>query len=102
MEIIKLIMGSTIFLLGIFVSISGLYIILRREYYEAVKTLAGDAPKLVNKSPVEDLVKPLAASSVQLMETVNKLIQTAVGVGAFLLMIGPGLCVVAYWMVSNH
>ncbi len=101
MQTIKLIMGACVFLFGIFAAASGLYIIMRKEYQEALKTLAAQSPKLVSKSPVEDLVKPIAQSSVQLMETVNKLIQTAVGVGAFLCMLGSGLCVLAYWMISN-
>lgn len=82
-------------------AISGLYIILRKEYQEALRTLTSESPKLVGKSPIEEIVTPLAQSSIQLMETVNKLIQTAVGAGAFLVMFGSGLCVGAYWMVSN-
>jgi len=101
MQTVKLIMGGSMFLLGIFVAICGVYIIMRKEYQEALKTLAMQSPKLINKSPVEDLVKPLAQSSVQLMESVNKLIQTAVGVGAFLCMLGSLLCILAYWMISN-
>lgn len=101
MQIIKLIMGSAMFGLGFFTAMSGLYIIMRKEYQEALKTLASQSPKLAGKSPVEDIVKPLAQSSVQLMETVNKLIQTAVGVGAFLCMLGSGLCLLAYWMIAN-
>ncbi len=101
MNAIKVIMGSLVFLLGVFTTLSGLYIILRKEYQEAVKTLSSQSPKLAGKSPVDDLVIPLAQSSVQLMETLNKLIQTAVGVGAFLCMLGTSLCLVAYWMISN-
>jgi hypothetical protein len=94
-------MGILVFLLGLFSSLSGLYIIMRKEYQEAVKTLSSQSPKLAGKSPVDDLVVPLAQSSVQLMETLNKLIQTAVGVGAFLCLLGTSLCLVAYWMISN-
>ena len=101
MQIVKLVMGSLLFLLGVFTTVSGLYIILRKEYQDALKTLASQSPKLAGKSPVEDLVKPLAQSSVQLMETLNKLIQTAVGVGAFLCILGTTLCTLSYWMISN-
>jgi hypothetical protein len=101
MQTVKLVMGAIVFLLGIFTAASGLYIIMRKEYQEALKTLTLQSPKLINKSPVEDLVKPLAQTSVQLMDSVNKLIQTAVGVGTFLCILGSGLCVLAYWMVSN-
>jgi|SRR5690242_5582192 hypothetical protein len=101
MEIVKLVMGCVFFLIGLFMVVSGLYIILRKEYQEAVKTLTQQSPRLAGKSPVEDIVTPLAQSSVQLMDTVNKLIQTAVGVGAFLCMLGAALCLAAYWMISN-
>ncbi|HEX2913989.1 MAG TPA: hypothetical protein VH186_24505 [Chloroflexia bacterium] len=101
MQIVKIIMGCIFFLMGFFTVASGLYIILRKEYQEALKTLAQQSPKLAGKSPIEDVVTPLAQSSVQLMETVNKLIQTAVGVGAFLCMLGSGLCILAYWMIAN-
>lgn len=101
MELAKLIMGCSLFFIGVCIVASGLYIILRKEYQEALKTLTRQSPKLAGKSPIEDVVKPLAQTSVQLMETVNKLIQTAVGTGAFLCMLGSGLCILAYWMVSN-
>lgn len=101
MQIVKLAMGCIFFLLGLFTATSGLYIIMRKEYQEALKTLTKQSPRLAGKSPVEDVVIPLAQSSVQLMETVNKLIQTAVGVGAFLCMLGSALCMMAYWMISN-
>jgi hypothetical protein len=101
MEMVKLGMGILLFILGVFTTISGLYIILRKEYQEAIKTLSSQSPRLAGKSPVEDIVKPLAQTSVQLMETLNKLIQTAVGVGAFLCLLGSGLCILAYWMISN-
>lgn len=101
MELVKLIMGSILFIMGLFTATSGLYIILRKEYQEALKTLTVQSPRLASKSPVEELVTPLAQTSVQLMETVNKLIQTAVGAGAFLCMLGSLLCVLAYWMIAN-
>ena len=101
MEIVKLVMGCALFGLGLFTALSGLYIILRKEYQEAIRTLASNSPKLAAKSPVSDMVGSLADSSVRLMETVNRLIQTAVGVGAFLCMLGSGLCLLAYWMISN-
>lgn len=101
MQLVKLIMGCSLFFIGVCIVASGLYIILRKEYQEALRTLTKQSPKLAGKSPIEDVIKPLAQTSVQLMETVNKLIQTAVGTGAFLCMLGSALCLLAYWMVSN-
>lgn len=101
MQAVKIVMGCLIFILGVIASLCGLYIILRKEYQEAVRTLSSQSPKLAIKSPMEELVKPLADTSVQLMETLNKLIQTAVGVGAFLCLLGSGLCILGYWMISN-
>ena len=98
---VKVVMGCLLFLLGLFSALSGLYIILRREYQEAVKTLSSQSPKLATKSPLDDIVKPIAQSSVQLMEALQRLIQTAVGVGAFLCVLGSGLCMLGYWMISN-
>jgi hypothetical protein len=101
MQIVKLVMGSILFLLGLFTAISGLYIILRKEYQEAVKTLTSQSPKLVSKAAVEEIAVPVLNSSAQLLDTLNKLVQTATGAGAFLALLGSSLCVVGYWMISN-
>lgn len=101
MELVKVLMGGIVFIIGLFTSLSGLYLILRKEYQEAIKTLTAQTPKISGKSAVDEVVTPLAQASSQLLDTVNKLVQTAVGTGAFLCLLGAALCVVAYWMVSN-
>ena len=46
-------------------------------------------------------VAPIALdASARLVDATNKLIRTAMGVGAFLCLIGLAMCLIAFWMFS--
>ena len=42
---------------------------------------------------------PVIDASTKLVEAVTQLIRTAMGVGAFLCLIGVAMCALAWWMI---
>lgn len=101
MIIIKTSMAIILFGAGIASFVSGLLIILTREYQDALKTLSGQSAKISSKAITDDGVAPTIEAASRLVDSVAKLIQTAVGVGAFLTVLGIAVCVIAYWMLSG-
>ncbi|HEY0735477.1 MAG TPA: hypothetical protein VGD69_11275 [Herpetosiphonaceae bacterium] len=96
---VQLIMASLFFLVGLFMIASGLFIILAKEYQETLRTLSAQAPKLTSKTFTDEAVAVLDGTT-RLLEVVTRLIQTAVGVGAFLCILGLIICGVAFYMTT--
>ncbi len=101
MTIIKTSMAIILFGAGIASFVSGLLIILSREYQETLKTLSSHSAKISSKAITEEGVAPTIDAASRLVESVAKLVQTAVGVGAFLTILGISVCVIAFWMLSG-
>ena len=96
---IQLTMASLFFLVGLFMIASGLFIILAKEYQETMRTLSAQAPKLTGKALTDEAVAVLDGTT-RLLEVVTRLIQTAVGVGAFLCILGLVICGIAFYMTT--
>jgi hypothetical protein len=97
---VQLIMAGVLFLVGIIMIGSGLFIILAKEYQETMRTLSAQAPKLTGKAVTEGTVMAALDGTTRLLEAVTKLIQTAVGVGAFLCILGLVICAIAFYMAT--
>jgi hypothetical protein len=97
---VQLIMAGVLFLVGIIMIGSGLFIILAKEYQETMRTLSAQAPKLTGKAVTEGTVVAALDGTTRLLEAVTKLIQTAVGVGAFLCILGLVICAIAFYMAT--
>jgi hypothetical protein len=95
---IQLVMAAVLFVVGIVMVVSGLFIILAREYQETMKLLSTQTPKLANKALTDQGVTAAIEGTTRLLDSVKGLIQTAVGVGAFLCLFGVGVCGLAFWM----
>ncbi len=95
---IQLVMAAVLFVVGIVMIIAGLFIILAREYQETMKLLSTQAPKLAGKAITDQTVLAAIEGTTRLLDSVKGLIQTAVGVGAFLCLFGVGVCGLAFWM----
>ena len=91
-------MAAILFIVGIGMIIAGLFIILAREYQETMKTLSAQTPKLAGKALTDASVLAALDGTTRLLDAVKGLIQTAVGVGAFLCLFGVGVCGLAFWM----
>lgn len=94
-------MAVTLFAVGLISFLSGLWIILAREYQETLRTLSTQSSKLGGRAITDEGVAPIIDSASRLIEAVSQLIRTAVGVGAFLCLLGVVVAVVAYWMVAR-
>jgi hypothetical protein len=97
---VQLVMAGLLFLVGIVMIASGLFIILAKEYQETMRTLSAQAPKLTGKAVTEGAVLAAIDGTTRLLDAVTKLIQTAVGVGAFLCIFGLIICGAAFYMAT--
>jgi hypothetical protein len=98
---IKTAMAIILFGAGLASFVSGLLIILSREYQETLKTISAHSAKISSKAITDEGVAPTIDAASRLVESVSKLIQTAVGVGAFLTILGMAICVISFFMLSG-
>jgi hypothetical protein len=95
------VMAVILFLLGGIALLTGLGMILSREYMDALRSLTRESSRLGAKAAHDAAFLPLLEGASRLVESVTRMVQTAVGVGAFLCLLGAGLCTLAYWMISQ-
>jgi hypothetical protein len=93
-------MALAVFSVGILACVSGIGTILAREYQNALKTLTQQSKTLHAKALTEVGIVPLLDASSRLVVAVTQLIRTAMGVGAFLCLVGIALCLIGFWMIS--
>jgi hypothetical protein len=96
---VEIVMAGILFLMGVVMIVAGLLIILAREYQETMKLLSTQTPKLAGKAVTDQTVMAAIDGTTRLLDAVKGLIQTAVGVGAFLCLFGVAVCGLAFWMV---
>ncbi len=101
MAVIQTIIAVTIFLLGGITLLFGLGVILSREYLEALRSLTRESSHLGAKAVQDAAFLPILDGAARLVDAVTRMVQTAVGVGAFLCLLGAGLCTLAFWMLSQ-
>jgi len=97
--LLREIMAVALFGLGLVALGAGLWTILAREYQQTLKGISAQSGRLHARSLTEVGVVPIMDASSRLVEAVTALIRTAMGVGAFLCLIGLALCLIAYWML---
>ncbi|MFN2115550.1 MAG: hypothetical protein ACK2T6_07525 [Anaerolineae bacterium] len=93
-------MALAMFLLGFVACAGGLWTMLARDYQRTLRNMAVQSNRLQAKALTEVGVVPLIDASTQLVKAVTQLIRTAMGVGAFLCLVGIALCMIAYWMIA--
>lgn len=98
---IQIVMSVSLFVIGVLSSLSGLWIILAKEYHQAMKQLSAQSVKISGRAVTQDSVAPLIDSASRMVEAISQLIRTAAGVGAFLCVAGVMICVVAFWMIGR-
>ncbi|MBI4299899.1 MAG: hypothetical protein HY677_02095 [Chloroflexi bacterium] len=102
MESMPKIMAGIIFGLGVITVILGLVIIMAKEYHETLRVLSTHSTKLSGRAITEEGMGPVLDGMSRLMDAIRRLIATAVGVGAFLCLIGVGMFVLGYWMFVSR
>ena len=98
---IQIVMSISLFVIGVLSSLSGLWIILAKEYHQTMKELSTQSIRINGRAITQDSVAPLIDSASRMVEAINQLIRTAAGVGAFLCVAGVVICVVSFWMIGR-
>ena len=99
-ETIQIIMAVVLFMAGAAMLVSGILIILTREYQEAMRVLSNQSTRLSGKAITDIGVQSALESTAQLLESVTRLVQTAIGTGAFLCLLGTVICSISFWMLT--
>ena len=79
-------------------ALEGWSAILAREYQETMRGIAAQSNRLQARSMAEVGVIPVLDASARLVEATTEMIKTAMGIGAFLCLIGLAMCLIAFWM----
>jgi hypothetical protein len=101
MTVLRIVIGAVLFLMGGVTLLIGLGVILSREYMEALRNLTRESSHLGAKAAQDAAFLPILDGASRLVESVTRMVQTAVGVGAFLCLLGAGLCALAYWILGG-
>ncbi len=94
-------MTITLFGLGMASCIAGLWIILSREYQDTMRQLSAHSIRISARAIRDEAIAPVIDATSRLIEAVNQLIRTAVGVGAFLCLLGILVCAAAFWLTTQ-
>jgi hypothetical protein len=97
---VQVIMAVVLFLAGLGMLISGLTIILTREYQEAMRAISNQSTRLSGKAITDVAIQTAIGGTSQLLDAITRLIQTAMGTGAFLCILGTTVCGVSFWMLT--
>ena len=98
---IQIVMSVSLFVIGVLSSLSGLWIILAKEYHQDMKQLSAQSVRISGRAITQDSVAPLIDSASRRVEAINQPIRPAAGVGAFLGVVGVMICVVSFWMIGR-
>jgi hypothetical protein len=97
---VQVLMAVILFVLGLSSCVAGLWTILSKQYQQALKRISAQSAKVSSKAVTEAGLAPLIQAMSGLVQAINQLIRTSVGVGVFLCLAGVALCAVAFWMLS--
>lgn len=97
---IQIVMAIVLFLAGVAMLVSGMLIILTREYQETMRVLSNQSTRLSGKAITDVGVQAALEGTAQLLESVTRLVQTAIGTGAFLCLLGTLICGISFWMLT--
>ena len=90
----------SLFLLGLSACIACLWTILSHRYRQMLQQVSAQSTVATSKALTNVALAPLVESLTGLVNAINELIRTSVGVGIFLWLFGIGLCVAAFWLLS--
>ena len=97
---IQLAMTIALFIAGFIMLVSGFVIIVSREYQETMRVLSSQSTRLNSKVIAEVAAQAAMAGTAQLLDSIARLIQTAIGTGVFLCLLGAAICGVSLWLLT--
>lgn len=92
-------MASVVILLGVGTMIAGVVVLLSRVLGKDVRTIADQTSKMAQKGIAEEMAG-LVGNASALLDALNNLVKTAAGIGIFLVFVGIGLMVLAYFLIT--
>jgi hypothetical protein len=98
---IRLIMGFTLFPVGLLSIIGGLLILAIGPYREEAKVLAQQSARISQKG-LTDNITLVAQSATSLVDAVNSLIRTTSGNAIVLIVVGAAIEAAAYWLLIGY
>lgn len=87
-------------LLGTVMTVTGIFILARRTTGQEIRSLTVQTSRLAQKGLAED-VAGLVGNASALIEALNQLVRTTVGVGVFLILSGPILILLSVWLAFH-
>lgn len=93
-------MALAMFIMGLVACGAGMWVMLAREYQQAMKSITVQSNRLHARFLSEVAAGPVLDGSARLVDSVNQLIRTAMGMGAFLCLLGAGICIVAFYILT--
>jgi len=93
-------MALLLFLMGVAASTAGLWTLVAQGYQRTIKGISEQSNRLHARSLAEISVGPMIDASAHLVEAINQLVRTAMGIGVFLCLVGVALCLIAFWMFT--
>lgn len=97
-NVLQITMLAALFVAGLCFMAAGLWIILRREYQETLRALSSQSGRISTKSLVDIHVQSTLDGAARLIEALTRLLQTALGTGVFLCLLGALLSVASVWL----
>lgn len=99
--IVALSLAGLLGLTGFTACIQGLRTMLAQDYQQTLRKLSLQSTQVSQKSLGDLALAPTLDAASRLIDAVNQLVRTAVGIGVFLCLMGIGMMVAAYVMVAN-
>jgi hypothetical protein len=93
-------MAFAAFLLGLSSCVAGLWMILSRQYQKVLKSISAQSAKVSSKAVTDAGLAPLIQAMSGLVEAIDRLVRTSIGVGVFLCLAGVILLLASFWMLS--
>ena len=100
-EITGLSLAVLLGLTGFIACVQGLRTMLARDYQQTLRKLSIQSTQIGQKGLGDVAIAPMLDAAARLIDAVSGLVRTAMGVGAFLCLMGVGMMVAAYFMASR-
>ena len=99
--LVALVLAGLLGLTGFVACITGLRTMLAQDYQQTLRKLSLQSTQVSQKGLADVTLAPTLEAASRLIDAVNQLVRTAVGIGVFLCLMGVSMMVAAFMMVSN-
>lgn len=93
-------MALTLFVMGLVACTAGLWTLIAQGTDRTLRGISEQSHRLHARALGEVTVSPMIDASARLVEAINQLVRTTMGIGAFLCLVGIALCLIAFWIFT--